>query len=113
MYKIAHANLQKFMPSVCAKLYIEMRFRSHEAMSLAHAISGMSAFGTKRTCRSGRWMSALGGETDIRQLSLTQSDKERVLKPSRRRTYTRATLAIRAWSAQKHKLMARDNKTRR
>jgi len=44
MYKIAHANLQKFMPSVCAKLYIEMRFRSHEAMSLAHAISGMSAF---------------------------------------------------------------------
>jgi hypothetical protein len=32
MYKIAHANLQKFMPSVCAKLYIEMRFRSHEAL---------------------------------------------------------------------------------
>jgi hypothetical protein len=38
-------------------------------MKMLFAAVHESAFGTKRTCRSGRGMSALGGETDIRQAS--------------------------------------------
>src|SRR6266576_6398059 len=61
MYKTAHADL-KILPSVCAKPYIEMQFRSHEAVSLAHAISGVSAFGTFRTCEAGLAMSVQRGK---------------------------------------------------